>query len=111
VWKLFHNQWVIKGTACEETELYFRERKTTQGQDQHHKLEQNKFREGHTQSVPNLRTLEEASFISLASEFTILFLALSAHKKQLRNADNITKGDIPGYPSAAVVDTTHNSLI
>lgn len=83
----------------------------------HHKLEQNKFREGHTQHFPNLATSEEASFFSLASEFTILFLALGVHKKQLRNADNITKGDIPGYvglrgySSAAVVDTTHYSFI
>jgi len=52
---------------------------------------------GFIQSVSQTQRTSEAGFISLVSEFTILFLALGAHGKQFRTAVNNTDGDISGY--------------
>lgn len=52
---------------------------------------------GFMHSVSQTQGTSEASFISLVSEFTILFLALGTHGKQFRTAVNNTDGDISGY--------------
>jgi hypothetical protein len=97
-------------------ELYFRETKTAQGQDQHHKLEQNKFGEGHTTEFSELKNFGRSEFHFTG--FRIYDIVFGTQRAQETTSQcSVTKGDIPGYvglrrySSGAVVDTTRTSFI